>query len=163
MKAKQKLALTAIALTILVANSVFGGQTSDNREKAEASYTPGLGDLMGATQGRHAKLWFAGSSKNWDLAAYELDEIREGLKEAVRFNPVFKNIPVAAMLNQFTAPPLSDLNKAIETKNSAGFKKAYDRLTNACNACHQAAGYGFITIKRPIAPPSTNQLFAPQR
>jgi len=40
-------------------------------------YAPGLGEFMTATQLRHAKLWFAGKENNWDLAAYEIDEIAE--------------------------------------------------------------------------------------
>jgi hypothetical protein len=31
-----------------------------------------LGDIMGETQLRHIKLWYAGSSGNWDLVQYEV-------------------------------------------------------------------------------------------
>jgi hypothetical protein len=34
-------------------------------------------------------------------------------------------------------------------------------LTAACNACHTAAAHAFIKIKRPTAPPVSNQVFAP--
>ena len=46
-------------------------------EPAKERYEPGLGEFMTATQLRHAKLWFAGKDSNWDLAAYETDEIKE--------------------------------------------------------------------------------------
>ncbi|NDU85790.1 MAG: hypothetical protein G3H99_04160 [Ferrovum sp.] len=49
---------------------------------------------MGATQVRHAKLWFAGTEGNWDLAAYEVGELREGLDDAAQFDAMFKNIPL---------------------------------------------------------------------
>src|SRR5262249_8005861 len=49
-------------------------------------YEPGLGEFMTATQLRHAKLWFAGKQNNWDLAAYEIDEIKEGLEDAARLH-----------------------------------------------------------------------------
>jgi hypothetical protein len=43
---------------------------------------------MAATQLRHAKLWFAGKMNNRDLAAYEIDEIKESLEDAQRsFRP----------------------------------------------------------------------------
>ena len=126
---------------------------------AGTSYTPGLGEIMSATQMRHAKIWFAGKAGNWELAHYELDEIREGLDDAVTFHPVFKNVPVSAMLDQFTAQPLADLDAAVAAKDRAGFRKAYASLTSACNACHQAAGHGFIVIKRPGASPFSNQAF----
>ncbi len=38
-------------------------------------YRPPLGDIMGKIQLRHIKLWFAGKSRNWELATYEVDEI----------------------------------------------------------------------------------------
>jgi hypothetical protein len=41
------------------------------------AYKPPLGDIMGKIQLRHIKLWFAGKLKNWELAAYEVDEIKE--------------------------------------------------------------------------------------
>jgi hypothetical protein len=37
---------------------------------------------MTLTQMRHAKLWFAGQAANWPLAAYELDELHEGMQDA---------------------------------------------------------------------------------
>jgi len=40
------------------------------------NYRPGLGELMNFTQMRHAKLWFAGQEQNWQLARYELDDLR---------------------------------------------------------------------------------------
>ena len=56
-------------------------------QPARAPYEPGLGEFMMATQLRHAKLWFAGKSHNWDLAAYEIDEIKEGLdRKSTRLN-----------------------------------------------------------------------------
>ena len=51
-------------------------------QSAKEPYNPGLGEFMTATQLRHAKLWFAGKDNNWDLAAYEIDEIKEGFEDA---------------------------------------------------------------------------------
>ena len=45
-------------------------------------YRPPLGDMMSAIQARHIKLWFAGKFGNWDLAAYEVGEIRANLENA---------------------------------------------------------------------------------
>ena len=53
-------------------------------QPAKEPYAPGLGEFMTATQLRHAKLWFAGKMNNWDLAAYEIDEIAEGLEDLCR-------------------------------------------------------------------------------
>ena len=43
---------------------------------------PGLGELMSIIQLHHAKLWFAGTNENWELASFEMDEIREQLAAA---------------------------------------------------------------------------------
>jgi len=47
------------------------------RHQLSETYTPGLGEFMSGIQIHHAKLWFAGISKNWELADFEIKEIRE--------------------------------------------------------------------------------------
>src|ERR1700758_715845 len=81
-------------------------------QPARGSYEPGLGEFMTATQLRHAKLWFAGKQNNWDLAAYEIDEIKEGLEDAARLHPTFDGIPVAEMIKTIIDPPIEELEKA---------------------------------------------------
>jgi soluble cytochrome b562 len=128
---------------------------------AAEPYVPGMGEIMGATQMRHSKLWFAGKAGNWPLANYELGEIREGLDDAILYHPVFKeSVPVAKILDRFTASPLKALEKAIKDKNETDFRKAFDSLTNACNGCHQAADRGYISITVPTVSPYTNQDFS---
>ncbi len=126
---------------------------------ANEAYTPGLGDIMGPIQMRHAKLWFAGANKNWALAAYELDEIKEGFGDAARFQSDFKGRPVAKMVEEIIEPKLAVVEKAIEAKNQQQFARAFNQLTKACNACHQSVGYGFISIQSPTQPPYSNQRF----
>ena len=127
--------------------------------KAASSYVPGLGEFMTATQMRHAKLWFAGSAGNWKLAAYELDELKEGLDDAVRFQPKHDGMPVGVMIRKNLDTPLAELAKTIDGKNTEQFKTAFDNLTDACNTCHTGAGHEFIRIQRPTAPPATNQTY----
>jgi hypothetical protein len=38
----------------------------------------------------------------------------------------------------------------------------YDETLSACNGCHSDAGYKFIQIVRPAAPPVMNQRFQPE-
>jgi hypothetical protein len=126
-------------------------------------YEPGLGEFMTATQLRHAKLWFAGKAGNWALAAYEIDEIKEGLEDAAKLYPTHDEAPVAQMIKTILDPKIERLEKAIEGKNGAQFIAAFDDLTKGCNACHAAAGKPFIRIQRPSEPPLSNQNFAPPR
>lgn len=126
-------------------------------------HTPRLGEIMTFIQVRHGKLWFAGRAGNWELADFELDELKEGLEDAAKFFPTFKDVPLAAMVAAATEREVADLDKAIKIKSRRSFVAAFDKLTAGCNACHQAAKLGFIAIRRPGVPPFTNQSFAPAR
>ena len=145
----------AIALAVTVPVVLAAAQP------AKAPYQPGLGEFMTATQLRHAKLWFAGRGRNWELAAFEIDEIKEGLEDAEKQVPTLDGIPVAEMIKTNIEPAIAGLEKAVEARSSALFAAAFDNLTNACNACHAAANKPFIRIQRPTAAPLTNQNFAP--
>jgi hypothetical protein len=147
---------TVITAIILAASAMLAAA-----QPAKEPYEPGLGEFMTATQLRHAKLWFAGKSNNWDLAAYEIDEIKEGLEDAARLHPAFNGVPVAEMIKTIINPRIERLEKAVERKNSTQFIAAFDELTNGCNSCHAGASKSFIHIQRPTEPPLTNQNFAP--
>ena len=132
-------------------------------QPAKEPYEPGLGEFMTATQLRHAKLWFAGKQNNWDLAAYEIDEIKEGLEDAARLHPTFDGVPVAAMIKTIIDPRMEELEKAMRAKSEAKFIVAFDELTSGCNICHAGANKPFIRIQRPTEFPLTNQNFAPEK
>ena len=132
-------------------------------QSAKAPYAPGLGEFMTATQLRHAKLWFAGRMNNWDLAAYEIDEIKEGLEEAEKQFPTHDGIPVGEMIKTLIDPAIEEIEKAVGARSSAKFSVAYDKLTSACNTCHTGANKPFIRIQRPTSSPLSNQNFAPAR
>jgi hypothetical protein len=134
---------------------------SDRTDDVEAPYAPDLGELMTLTQLRHAKLYFAAESSNWELAAYELKELGEGLEDAVRFHPDHDGQPIAALLPVHMNPPIEALGAAIDAREPVAFAAAYDRLTAACNGCHETAKVGFIRIVRPTSVPFTNQDFTP--
>src|SRR6201999_3636739 len=80
-------------------------------QPAKEPYEPGLGEFMTATQLRHAKLWFAGKNRNWELAAYEVDEIKEGLQDAAKFHATVDGIPVAEMIKTILDPRLERIEK----------------------------------------------------
>jgi len=147
------------ASSVMLADAQPAGET--NKQTAKQAYEPGLGEFMTATQARHAKLWFAGKNRNWALAAYEIDEIKEGLEDAARLHATHDGIPVAEMIKSILDPRVERLEKAVEAKNSARFVAAFDELTAGCNSCHTQAGKPFIRIQRPSEPPLGNQNFAP--
>lgn len=151
----KRIVAAAIALTASVMFAVA--------QPAKQPYQPGLGEFMTATQLRHAKLWFAGSRNNWELASYEIDEIKEGLEDAARLFPAFEGIPVAEMIKTIVDPRVERLENAVKAKSRAEFIVAFDELTSGCNNCHAAANKPFIRIQRPTEPPLTNQNFEPRK
>src|SRR2546423_11561754 len=124
-------------------------------------FTPGLGEIMTLQQMRHLKLWFAGQAGNWPLADYELDELKEGFEDIVKYFPVKDGVPSGPMASAVIEKEVAELNKAIEAKDRKQFATAFDRLTASCNACHQASKHAFIVIRRPAGNSYPNQSFAP--
>jgi hypothetical protein len=129
----------------------------------ENAYVIGLGEIMGAVQVRHGKLWFAGDMQNWDLAAYEMDELQEGFDDAMKFHPNHHSVPrpLTEMMPEYMDQAIADLRASIEAKDHAAFVEAFEVATASCNACHTEANFGFNVVVTPTTPPYDNQSFAP--
>jgi len=126
-------------------------------------YEPGLVEFVLTVQSHHAKLWLAGNASNWDLAEYQADELKELIEDIATRVPVYKDVPVGKMIEASSLPPLGDVEKAIKARDGKAFASAFDKLTAACNACHEASNRGFIVSQRPAAAAFPNQSFAPKR
>jgi hypothetical protein len=142
---------------------LLAGFSSCRREPTTPAFTPGLGEIMTLTQMRHAKLWLAGQAGNWPLAAYELDELREGMQDAATFHPTHKDapLPIPELISKIMTDPLLQVEKAISARDTSGFTQSFDTLTEACNSCHRATNFGFNVVTRPTANPYVNQAFEP--
>jgi hypothetical protein len=153
---KKKALASLASLAIAVAPIGAAGETAQ-------PYTPGLVEFMMTVQIHHAKLWLAGNARNWDLADYQADELKELLEDIAKRVPEYKGTPVGKMIEAVTMPPIGDIESAIKARDSKKFAIAFDQLTAACNACHQAAKRGFIVIQRPPASAFPNQSFTPRK
>jgi hypothetical protein len=158
--AKVIAALAASALAIAAIPSRTRAQ--DQPAQSGSAYAPKVADIMGQTQLRHFKLWFAGSAGNWALANYELGQIRSGFDAAAKLYPTSGGAPVAREPKDDSGPPLADVARAVAAGNKQDFVNAFERLTAACNACHQSAHVGFIKIRVPTSSPFTDQSFPPE-
>ncbi|HEY7661491.1 MAG TPA: hypothetical protein VH934_00065 [Xanthobacteraceae bacterium] len=127
------------------------------------SYIPGLGEFMGRIQVDHAKLWLAGTAHNWELAAYQLNELKEVLSDVQDLVPSYQNVPVGEMIDAIITGTITDLEGAIGARDPGKFAASFDKLTAACNSCHQAANHGYIVIRRPTQSNFSNQDFSPAR
>jgi hypothetical protein len=143
--------LVAIALAAALLSGAAFAQSAAP-PAAPKAYLPGLEQFMGVIQNQHAKLWYAGEARNWPLAAYQLGEIKEVMSDVQDIVPVFKNLPLAKMLDAVITTEIAELEKAIDAKDAA-----------ACNACHQATENGFIVIQRPARGGFPNQDFTPRQ
>ena len=152
----------SLTLVSLVACSNNSDQISEMQKRLDSlqvivndSYKPGFGEFMTNVQIHHAKLWFAGTNQNWELAEFEIQEIKESLEDIQKFQSEreeTKTLPIIFA-------PLDSVQQAIDKKNLNQFKQGFDLLTNTCNTCHQAVHNEFNKIKIPDSPPFSNQKF----
>ena len=148
-------------LPLLLASCSPVGPKTTTPEKPHA----GLGEIMLTVQMHHAKLWFAGINQSWELAKYELNELKECFEDVVTFHPTHKNVPqpLTTLVPTIITPALNRVEKSIDAKDAALFASAFDGLNNSCNGCHEAANHGFNVIKTPDVPPITNQDYTPRK
>lgn len=152
-------ALLLASLSFPFVGVVFGLAQGPTPAPPSEDYIPRLGDIMIAIQTRHIKLWYAGKAANWDLAAYELRQLKEGLVEAAR---LYAGIPVSNVTTM--AAPVQAVEDAIAARDIGRLSKTFAGLTEACNGCHTAMARSFIVIRTPTEPqPFGDQQFSPQR
>ena len=120
---------------------------------------PGLGDYMTGIQLHMAKLWYAAQASNWKLADYELHEISETADAVAALKVSRNDIDISDEIKKALGPRISALERSIAGKNISEFTDDYKAALNACNGCHDSAGYPFIHIIQPSSPPVTNQLW----
>jgi hypothetical protein len=155
--------IIAVAFIMMLPPLAVLAQAPASPGAAPKTYLPGLEQFMGVIQNQHAKLWYAGAARNWPLAGYQLGEIKEVMSDVQDIVPVFKSLPLAQMLDAVITNEIAELEKAVDAKDASKFSAGYDRLTAACNACHQATENGFIVIKRPGPGGFPNQDFMPRK
>jgi len=138
-------------------NSQLQAKVDSLQQKLNSAYKPGLGEFMLGIQEHHAKLWFAGTNSNWELADFEMHEIGETLDDIKLYCTDRPEVKSITMID----PALAGISKAIRNKDEDAFKKSFIELTSACNTCHKDNQHGFNVIVVPTMPPVTNQQFKP--
>jgi hypothetical protein len=147
--------LLAVLLVLLLASAC-------DHERQATPFAPGLGEIMALQQMRHSKLWFAGQAGNWELCAYETDELEEGFDDAMHFHPTHKTSPqpLTEAVPLFTKEPVKALRQAVAARDRDQFEQAFDALTAGCNGCHRATNFSFNVVVRPQQNGYSNQDFA---
>jgi len=122
-----------------------------------------LADVMEKLQRHSNKLYFAGRSENWDLAAFYLEEIEETVKGIEKKDVMEGQINISGLMQGLILPEVEKLETAVKSKDNQSFQKQYHALTSSCNACHVTANHPYIVIQAPHVPVMDNQQYEPIR
>jgi hypothetical protein len=168
---KQHLVLALAAAAAFGASGLVVGQSAAAPAPAGGltilEFKPAFDDMMTMlVQPRHIKLWAAGQQKNWELAGFQLNELRAALRRVGQTIPMYRTYNVDMSVASIFTPAVQKMDAAIKAKDAAQFTAAYGELTTACNTCHQGMDHPFLVIKVPDAnaiQPFTNQDFAPAK
>ena len=125
-------------------------------------FKPAMDDLMTMlVQPRHIKLYYAGQAKNWQLAAFQINELRGALARIGRTIPNYRNINVDTAVASIFADKLKAVGDAVKAADLSQFNTAYGEMTAACNDCHKGMEHSFLVIKVPEMGGFPDQEFRP--
>jgi hypothetical protein len=155
-------AVAAFGATLLLTSGVpVAEHTAEAQEAAPtptplsldelSAIQPGLGTVMIEYAHRMASVWFAGEASNWDMAHYQIIEMREIQETGETTRP-----GRAPALKSFESSFLDPLDQAIQANDRTQFETAYRSAIQGCNACHGSQtssdfpqGFGFIKVQVP--------------
>ncbi|MBI3590047.1 MAG: hypothetical protein HY094_01555 [Candidatus Melainabacteria bacterium] len=126
---------------------------SDDKLKVLGDIQPGLGVIMQEIGRRFTAIYYAARAGNWDLASYELKELREAQEVGEITRPKRKEALVAfeeSFLGGAENPSEGTLQDAINKKNFLAFNKSFKSAIGGCNGCHQSTGFSFIKYRLPV-------------
>jgi len=108
---------------------------------------PRFGDLMTQVARRFELVGRASLANRWELAAFELDELRETFEDLPRAAvPEDVKADVPTLIKQFVPTIETTLAAALAKKDPAQLATAFATAAGACNGCHIAAGKPFIEV-----------------
>jgi hypothetical protein len=173
MKNSQIAAISLTGVLVLFASIMAAAQNAapaqENAAPAPArpglvilDFRPAMDDLMTMlVQPRHMKLYYAGEAKNWQLAAFQINELRGALARIGRTIPNYRNINVETAVASIFADKLKVVDAAVKAADLTQFNAAYGEMTAACNDCHKGMEHAFVVIKVPDSGNFPDQEFRP--
>jgi hypothetical protein len=137
-------------LASILASLIVFVPTRSMSQGPEADASFGFDDLMTMLiQPRHTKLYYAGTQKNWELAAAQSRDMHSALARIAQRIPKYMNNSVADTITVIFMPKLNAIDAAIAAGDPKQFANAYVALTDACNACHVYMEHPYIVIQIP--------------
>jgi len=112
---------------------------------------PRLGDVMTQVGHRFELLGRAIQANRWELAEFELGELRETFDDvAVAAIPTDVKADVRQLAKGVIPAIESALSGAVAHRDLAIATAAFATAAKACNSCHQASGKPYIEIPEAI-------------
>ena len=133
-------------------NSYGDSNFTDDKLKVLGDIQPGLGVIMQEIGRRFTAIFYAARAGNWELANYELKELREAQEVAEITRPKRKDALISfeeSFLGGEKDTVEGTLQDAINKKNFIAFNKSFKSAVNGCNGCHQSTGFPFIKYRLP--------------
>lgn len=144
------LTVLASALTLLSTSATPQDTQPESASQERPQFQPGFDDVMTMlVQPRHAKLYASGQAHNWELAAFQLRELRSAFRRAGQYIPKYRDTSVDQAVESIMGPSLKEIEEAIREGDANQFTRAYANLTAACNSCHVYMEYEFLVMKVP--------------
>jgi hypothetical protein len=109
---------------------------------------PGLGEFMLQIRYHHDSLGKAIVNKDYERAAYEVDELKETTEKILQLQITNDKLqqPFSFFYEKYLKSPLQTLTDAAAKKDEVGLKNNFMALTNNCNSCHQENNMAFMKI-----------------
>lgn len=104
---------------------------------------PSTADIMFQMGERYRNLYWAGKQGKWEFARYQTEEMQTLIKKLIITRPQRSATARAFLQNGFTG-----YEEAIEQKNWAEFKAAFENMREQCMICHRQNEHAFIVLNK---------------
>lgn len=104
------------------------------------------GDLMIEVGSRYARIFREVAAGDWQLASYDLHEVREVFEDDLLPRTWDDNPTMKHEAHDFLAGPLTQFESAARVHDRADCSRSFIAATKACNGCHVAGHVAFIEI-----------------
>ena len=121
-----------------------------------AALQPGLTVLMPLVGQRYWKLYYAAKAGNWEMALYQVQQIRELMETGAFTRPQYKND-----LQSFMEGYLEPIEDAIADKDWSAFDEAFSDGIAGSKMYHDKNERPYIRWKLPDHPPPGIEMVPP--
>lgn len=105
------------------------------------------GELMIEVGMRFQRARRAVTASAWELAAYDVHELREVFEDDLLPGKWSDNPSMLHEAHAFLSGPLLQLEASARVRDLAAWDSVFETTTRACNSCHAIGHVGFVAIE----------------